>query len=127
MSKNETNAVELAINSLVKTQKEKGRPVAIFDPSDFKIVSPNAGEVTEGVYIGRWKDWTAFYGLKNSLKGNGYMLVSNLGQVFYVPDWKSLETKFQQVEPLQQVSILVSEIAATKAGETYIKTAVSVL
>ena len=126
--KNQVSTIENTIQELVKNNREQGLKIPIFDPADFTILSATTTQkITQGFYISRWEDWKSFYNLDNKLKGNGYILVSENGSVFYIPNWASLERKMSQVNPLDKIAIEIEEIITMKNGETYVKTALSII
>jgi hypothetical protein len=126
--KNQAITIENTIQELVKNNREQGLKIPIFDPADFTILSAVSSQnIIQGYFISRWEEWKEFYKLDNKLKGNGYILVSENGSVFYIPNWASLERKMSQVNPLDKIAIEIEEIITMKNGETYVKTALSLI
>lgn len=114
---NQLMSVEQVITKLVS---RKGSQI-IFDASEYTIVKSIAGNSVEGLYLGRWSDFKKAYDLVQNMKGDGYMILSEMGEVYMLPEWESLARKFEQVKPGDVLTIVISSVEPTANGGTYVK------
>lgn len=121
MKKDQLMTIEQVITSLtVNTEIQ----IPIFDPNDFRILKPIAQESAQGVFLGRFEEYTKHFGLSVKMRGNGYMLLSFDGEIIMLPEWKSLSVKLDQIKPSEQIKVTVTEIIPLEKDQTYIRTAV---